>query len=63
MRSAGRGNPEAGPRLLGDLEGKHVLHLQSGTGEVTEELVELGALVTGIDLSSEAIEAASAARP
>ncbi len=35
-----------------------MLHLQSATGEVTEELVELGALVTGVDLSSEAIDEA-----
>ena len=42
MRSAGRGIPKQIRELLGDLEGLHVLHLQSGTGEVTEELVELG---------------------
>jgi len=63
MRSAGRGIPKQVRELLGDLEGLHVLHLQSGTGEVTEELVELGALATGVDLSSEAIEEARRLAP
>jgi SAM-dependent methyltransferase len=58
MRAAGRGIPKPIRELLGDVAGKHVLHLLSGTGEATEELVELGALVTGVELSSEAIEAA-----
>ena len=58
MRAAGRGIPKPIRELLGDVSGKHVLHLLSGTGEMTEELVELGALVTGVELSSEAIEAA-----
>jgi ubiquinone/menaquinone biosynthesis C-methylase UbiE len=58
MRAAGQGIPKQIRELLGDVEGKHVLHLVSGSGEMTEELVELGALVTGVELSSEAIEAA-----
>jgi SAM-dependent methyltransferase len=58
VRAAGRGIPKPIRELLGDVSGKHVLHLLSGTGEMTEELVELGALVTGVELSSEAIEAA-----
>ena len=40
---------------LPDLKGKHVLHLQCGTGRASAELAELGALVTGVDLSSEAL--------
>jgi SAM-dependent methyltransferase len=58
MQSAGRGLPKQIRELLGDVEGKHVLHLLSGSGEVTEELVELGALVTGVEPASDAIEAA-----
>jgi predicted TPR repeat methyltransferase len=58
VQTAGRGIPKQIRELLGDVEGKHVLHLVSGSGEVTEELAELGALVTGVELSSEAIEAA-----
>jgi SAM-dependent methyltransferase len=58
MRAAGRGIPKPIRELLGDVSGKHVLHLLSGTGEMTEELVELGALATGVELSSEEIEAA-----
>ena len=38
--------------------GKHVLHLHCWTGEATEDLAELGALVTGVDDSAEALEAA-----
>jgi SAM-dependent methyltransferase len=40
---------------LGDIAGKHVLHLQCATGESTLELVELGALVTAVDISAEAL--------
>ena len=40
---------------LPQLAGKHVLHLQCATGESTAELAELGALVTGVDISSEAL--------
>jgi SAM-dependent methyltransferase len=58
MQSEGRGLPKQIRELLGDVAGKHVLHLLSGGGEVTEELVELGALVTGVDISADAIEAA-----
>ena len=35
-----------------------MLHLLSGSGEVTEELVELGALVTGVEPASDDIDAA-----
>ena len=63
MRSAGRGIPTQVRELLGEVDGKHVLHLQSGEGEVTQELVELGALVTGVDISAEAIQIAREAAP
>jgi predicted TPR repeat methyltransferase len=62
-QAAGRGIPKQIRELLGDVEGRHVLHLVSGSGEGTEELVELGALVTGVELSSEAIEAARERSP
>ncbi|MGH3104888.1 MAG: class I SAM-dependent methyltransferase [Gaiellaceae bacterium] len=40
---------------LPSLEGKHVLHLQCATGESTAELVDLGALVSAVDISAEAL--------
>jgi SAM-dependent methyltransferase len=43
---------------LGDLKGRRVLHLQCATGESTIELAELGALVTGVDISAEALDVA-----
>jgi SAM-dependent methyltransferase len=46
--------PPAIRERLPELEGKHVLHLQCATGESTAELVELGALATGVDISAEA---------
>ena len=49
--------------LLPDVSGRHVLHLECGTGEGTAELVERGALVTAVDLSAEAIEAARERAP
>jgi predicted TPR repeat methyltransferase len=52
------GLPEHVKRSLGDLKGKRVLHLQCGTGEATLELAELGAVVTGVDSSEEALEIA-----
>ena len=52
------GIPEPVRARLPDVSGKHVLHLQCGTGEATAELVELGALVTAIDLSEEALAVA-----
>ncbi len=44
--------------LLGDLEGKSVLHLQCHFGQDTLSLARLGAKVTGVDLSDKAIESA-----
>ncbi|MEP6909297.1 MAG: class I SAM-dependent methyltransferase [Actinomycetota bacterium] len=54
----GLGIPDQIRELLPDVAGKHVLHLQCGTGESTAQLVELGALVSAVDLSAEALELA-----
>jgi SAM-dependent methyltransferase len=43
---------------LADLTGKRVLHLRCATGEATAELAALGAVVTGVDSSGQALEAA-----
>ena len=51
----GRGLPDQVRPLLPDVNGKHVLHLQCGMGDETAELAKLGALVTGVDISSEAL--------
>ena len=50
--------PQVVRSALGDLEGRRVLHLQCATGESTAELAELGALVTGVDISNEALDVA-----
>jgi SAM-dependent methyltransferase len=42
--------------LLGPLEGKSLLHLQCNAGQDTLSLAGLGARVTGVDISDEAIE-------
>ncbi|MBZ4188984.1 class I SAM-dependent methyltransferase [Niabella beijingensis] len=44
--------------LLGDIEGKRILHLQCHFGQDTISLARMGARVTGIDLSDKAIDAA-----
>ena len=44
--------------LLGDLNGKSILHLQCHFGQDTVSLGRLGANVTGVDLSDQAIESA-----
>ncbi len=44
--------------LLGDLQGKRVLHLQCHFGQDTISLARLGAKATGVDLSDKAIERA-----
>jgi SAM-dependent methyltransferase len=49
------GLPQPVRRALADLHGKRVLNLQCGTGESAAELAELGAIVTGVDISAEAI--------
>lgn len=45
--------------LLGDVKGKSVLHLQCHFGQDTISLARSGAIVTGVDLSDRAIEAAT----
>jgi SAM-dependent methyltransferase len=52
------GLPDSVRAALGDLKGRRVLHLQCATGESTAELAELGALVTGVDISGEALDVA-----
>jgi SAM-dependent methyltransferase len=52
------GLPARVEERLPDVAGKHVLHLGCGTGEATAELAGLGALVTGVDASAEAVAAA-----
>jgi SAM-dependent methyltransferase len=44
--------------LLGDLEGKTLAHLQCNSGSDSLSLALLGAVVTGVDISDEAISAA-----
>ena len=53
-----RGLPSPVRNAFADLKGKRVLDLQCGTGEATAELAELGAVVTGVDSSGRALEAA-----
>ncbi len=45
-------------KLLGDLQGKTILHLQCHFGQDTISLSRLGAEVTGVDFSDKAIESA-----
>src|SRR5438552_17923386 len=52
------GLPAAVRHALADLTGKRVLHLRCETGEATAELAALGAVVTGVDSSGQALEAA-----
>ncbi|MGZ4463602.1 MAG: class I SAM-dependent methyltransferase [Gaiellaceae bacterium] len=52
------GLPEAVRARLPDVNGKHVLHLPCGTGEATADLLALGALVSAIDPSEEALAVA-----
>jgi len=56
--AGGLGLPAVVRAALGDLMGRHVLHLQCATGESTAELAGMGALVTGVDLSGEALDVA-----
>jgi SAM-dependent methyltransferase len=53
-----RGLPAQVRHALADLKEKRVLHLQCGTGEATAELAALGGVVTGVDSSGTALEAA-----
>lgn len=45
-------------KLLGDIKGKSILHLQCHFGQDTISLNRIGAEVTGVDLSNKAIESA-----
>ena len=42
--------------LLGDVDGKTLVHLQCNSGQDTLSLARLGARVTGVDISDEAVE-------
>ena len=57
------GLPDVVRTALGDLTGRRVLHLQCATGESTEELAALGGLVTGVDISGEALAVARERSP
>jgi SAM-dependent methyltransferase len=57
------GLPRPVEERLPELAGKHVLHLGCGTGEATAELAGLGALVTGVDSSADAVAAARGRAP
>jgi SAM-dependent methyltransferase len=57
------GLPRPVEERLPELAGKHVLHLGCGTGEATAELAGLGALVTGVDASAEAVAEARGRAP
>jgi ubiquinone/menaquinone biosynthesis C-methylase UbiE len=56
--ATGRGLPAIVKATLGDLTGKRVLHLQSGTGKASSELAELGAVVTAVDESEQLLDEA-----
>lgn len=43
-------------KLLGDIKGKSILHLQCHFGQDSISLQRLGAMVTGVDLSDKAID-------
>jgi SAM-dependent methyltransferase len=57
------GIPTAVRERLPSLAARHVLHLQCATGESTAELSALGALVTGVDISSQALALAHERAP
>jgi len=57
------GIPEPIRALLPELEGKHVLHEQCGTGETSAELDSMGAMVTAIDVSDQPLASARARFP
>jgi SAM-dependent methyltransferase len=61
--SGERGLPKQVRSALADLDKKRVLDLQCGTGESTAELAELGAIVTGVDSSGQALELARESWP
>lgn len=50
--------PEIDLKLLGDVRGKSILHLQCHFGQDSLSLARMGAKVTGIDISDKAVETA-----
>ncbi|MCO6175959.1 class I SAM-dependent methyltransferase [Flavobacterium sp. NRK F10] len=50
--------PDLDLKLLGDVSGKKILHLQCHFGQDSLSLARMGAQVTGIDISDKAIEEA-----
>lgn len=50
--------PEIDLKLLGDVKGKSILHLQCHFGQDSLSLARMGAKVTGVDISDKAIETA-----
>lgn len=57
------GLPQAVRDRLPDIAGKRVLHLGSATGEASAELKALGALVTGVESSPQALASARELEP
>lgn len=55
--------PDVVRERMGDVAGKHVLHLGCGTGEISAELIGLGALVTGVDPREQVLAAARERAP
>jgi SAM-dependent methyltransferase len=55
--------PDSVRGRLANVQGKHVLHLSCGSGNVTAELTGLGALVTGVDPDEQAVARARERAP
>jgi SAM-dependent methyltransferase len=62
-REGGHRLPDAVRERLPSVDGKHVLHVPCGSGQVAAELMELGALVTGVDPSEAKLAAARQRAP
>ena len=62
-REGGHRLPDPVRERLPSLEGKHVLHLACGSGQVAADLIELGALVSGVDPSEAKLAAARQRAP
>jgi SAM-dependent methyltransferase len=56
LRQPPAGLPPIVKATLGDLSSKRVLHLHAGSGGASAELAELGAVVTSLEPSEEALE-------
>jgi SAM-dependent methyltransferase len=57
-RQGGTGLPSIVKATLGDLTERRVLHLHSASGDASAELAEQGAVVTAVDPSEAALDAA-----